>query len=199
MTGSTTRGVVIAAAAMVWLTGCSSSSDPTTSAESSTTPVTTTSSTTAAPSSSSSSPTQAGDEEKAGEAVVAFYKELDLVAQGKARLDSFRHATTDGKDTTTTLPKWQGLLSSQLLAGKVQVGDTAVEVLSTKAGKKTEGPGTAWPSWTVVACVDHSGAQLEKDGKTVESAGQVRETVTHVVLDMDGDFAVLHDDPGKSC
>lgn len=198
MTGSATRGVVFVAAAVLWATGCSSSSDPTTSAESSTTPVTTTSSTTAAPSSSSSSPTQAGDEEKAGEAVVAFYKELDLVAQGKARLDSFRHAASvDGK--TGTLSKWQGLLSKQLLAGNVQVGDTAIQVVSTVPGKKVKSGSDSWPSWTVVACVDHSGAHLEKDGKPVESSAPGRETVTHVVVNARGAFRVLGDDPGKSC
>lgn len=199
MTGSTTRGVVIAAAAMVWLTGCSSSSDPTTSAESSTTPVTTTSSTTAAPSSSSSSPTQAGDEEKAGEAVVAFYKELDLVAQGKARLDSFRHATTpDG--VKGTLPKWQGILGSQRGRGILQVGDTSVTISDVTKGKKAKAGSTLWPSWIVTACIDHSQSHLEQKGKTVDWPGQMREQVTHVVVDTgDGDFRVVEDDPGKSC
>lgn len=181
------------------LAGCSASGGQ---ASTSTPPASTSSAASTTSSTSSPSTTMSSesvDEKKAGDAVVAFYKELDLVAQGKARLDSFRHATTDGVDTTTTLPKWQGLLSNQLLAGNVQVGKTVVELLATEAGEKAKAGGASWPSWIVTACVDRSGVHLEKDGKADDSSAPAREIVTHVVVDVEGDFAVVRDDPGKSC
>lgn len=181
------------------LAGCSASGGETSGTSNQ--PASTSSAASITSSVSSSSTTMSSesiDEEKAGDAVVAFYKELDLVAQGKARLDSFRHAASvDGR--TGTLSKWQGLLSNQLLAGNVQVGDTAIQVLSTAPGKKVKSGADSWPSWIVTACVDRSGAHLEKDGKTVDSSAPTREVVTHVVVDANGAFRVLRDDPGKSC
>ena len=167
---------------------------PTTSTTSSTT-TTTPSSTT----SSSTTPATPTGAEAASAAVIAFYKELDAVAQGKARLDSFRHATTpDG--VKGTLPTWQGILGSQRGRGILQVGDTSVTISDVTKGKKAKAGSTLWPSWIVTACIDHSQSHLEQKGKTVDWPGQMREQVTHVVVDTgDGDFRVVEDDPGKSC
>ena len=164
---------------------------PTTSSTTSTTPSSSTS--------SSTTPATPTGAEAASAAVIAFYKELDAVAQGKARLDSFRHATTpDG--VKGTLPKWQGILGSQRGRGILQVGDTSVTISDVTKGKKAKAGSTLWPSWIVTACIDHSQSHLEQKGKTVDWPGQMREQVTHVVVDTgDGDFRVVEDDPGKSC
>lgn len=180
--------------AAVLLAGCNSSDTPSTTTTSSTSS-TTTSSTSTTPSPTSTEPTEA---EEAAEAVVEFYKEIDAVAQGTARLDSFRYATTyDGLEGS--LPKWQGLLMEQLRDGYTQVGATLVEVLATKEGEPKEVGSNTWPSWTVTACVDHSAVHLERDGKEVQSGAPERELVSHTVIDATGDFAVLEDEPGKSC
>jgi|JI102314A2RNA_FD_contig_51_2280462_length_2130_multi_3_in_0_out_0_2 hypothetical protein len=194
----TLRTTTAVALAVTLLTaGCGGGDDPTpTSPATSSTTSTTSSSST----SSSTTPATPTGAEAASAAVIAFYKELDAVAQGKARLDSFRHATTDGKDTGTTLPKWQGAISSQRGRGILQVGDTVVTITDTAKGKKAEAGGGLWPSWVVTACIDHSQSHLEQKGKTVDWPGQMREQVTHVVVDTgDGDFAIVRDDPGKSC
>lgn len=198
MAPTTSRLWCIAAATLAAgaLAACSDDAD---GAPTSTTPPpsATTSSTTSSTTTTSEPPTP---EELAGKAVIAFYQELDLVAQGKARLDSFRHAATGGDDTTTTLPKWQGILGNRLLAGNVQVGETAVSIVKTTKGKKAKAWNSMLPSWTVVACVDHTASRLENKGTNVPWPGQARETVTHVVVDQGDDaFAVVRDDPGKSC
>lgn len=192
----TLRTTTAVALAVTLLTaGCGGDDDPTpTSPTTSSTTSTTPSSTTP----SSTTPATPTGAEAASAAVIAFYKELDAVAQGKARLDSFRHATTpDG--VKGTLPKWQGLLSSQLVRGITQVGDTAVTVTDVQKGKKAKAGGGTWPSWTATACIDHSQSHLEQKGKALDWPGQVREQVTHIVVDAEGNFAVVEDTPGKSC
>jgi len=193
----TLRTTTAVALAVTLLTaGCGGDDDPTpTSPTTSSTTSTTPSSTT----SSSTTPATPTGAEAASAAVIAFYKELDAVAQGKARLDSFRHATTpDG--VKGTLPKWQGILGSQRGRGILQVGDTSVTISDVTKGKKAKAGSTLWPSWIVTACIDHSQSHLEQKGKTVDWPGQMREQVTHVVVDTgDGDFAIVRDDPGKSC
>ena len=193
----TLRTTTAVALAVTLLTaGCGGDDDPTpTSPATSSTTSTTSSSST----SSSTTPATPTGAEAASAAVIAFYKELDAVAQGKARLDSFRHATTpDG--VKGTLPKWQGILGSQRGRGILQVGDTSVTISDVTKGKKAKAGSTLWPSWIVTACIDHSQSQLEQKGKTVDWPGQMREQVTHVVVDTgDGDFRVVEDDPGKSC
>ena len=193
----TLRTTTAVALAVTLLTaGCGGDDDPTpTSPATSSTTSTTSSSST----SSSTTPATPTGAEAASAAVIAFYKELDAVAQGKARLDSFRHATTpDG--VKGTLPKWQGILGSQRGRGILQVGDTSVTISDVTKGKKAKAGSTLWPSWIVTACIDHSQSHLEQKGKTVDWPGQMREQVTHVVVDTgDGDFRVVEDDPGKSC
>ena len=193
----TLRTTTAVALAMTLLTaGCGGDDDPTpTSPATSSTTSTTSSSST----SSSTTPATPTGAEAASAAVIAFYKELDAVAQGKARLDSFRHATTpDG--VKGTLPKWQGILGSQRGRGILQVGDTSVTISDVTKGNKAKAGSTLWPSWIVTACIDHSQSHLEQKGKTVDWPGQMREQVTHVVVDTgDGDFRVVEDDPGKSC
>ena len=193
----TLRTTTAVALAVTLLTaGCGGDDDPTpTSPATSSTTSTTSSSTT----SSSTTPATPTGAEAASAAVIAFYKELDAVAQGKARLDSFRHATTpDG--VKGTLPKWQGILGSQRGRGILQVGDTSVTISDVTKGNKAKAGSTLWPSWIVTACIDHSQSHLEQKGKTVDWPGQMREQVTHVVVDTgDGDFRVVEDDPGKSC
>ena len=99
-----------------------------------------------------------------------------------------------------TLPKWQGILGSQRGRGILQVGDTSVTISDVTKGNKAKAGSTLWPSWIVTACIDHSQSHLEQKGKTVDWPGQMREQVTHVVVDTgDGDFRVVEDDPGKSC
>lgn len=193
----TLRTTTAVALAVTLLTaGCGGGDDPTpTSPATSSTTSTTPSSST----SSSTTPATPTGAEAASAAVIAFYKELDAVAQGKARLDSFRHATTpDG--VKGTLPKWQGAISSQRGRGILQVGDTSVTVTDRAKGETVKLGPSSWPSWVVTACIDHSQSHLEQKGKTLDWPGQVREQVTHVVVDTgDGDFRVLEDDPGKSC
>lgn len=193
----TLRTTTAVALAVTLLTaGCGGDDDPTpTSPATSSTTSTTSSSST----SSSTTPATPTGAEAASAAVIAFYKELDAVAQGKARLDSFRHATTpDG--VKGTLPKWQGILGSQRGRGILQVGDTSVTISDVTKGNKAKAGSTLWPSWIVTACIDHSQSHLEQKGKTVDWPGQMREQVTHVVVDTgDGDFRVVEDDPGKSC
>ncbi|MFZ1485029.1 hypothetical protein [Nostocoides sp.] len=192
----TLRTTTAVALAVTLLTaGCGGDDPAPTSPATSSTTSTTPSSTT----SSSTTPATPTGAEAASAAVIAFYKELDAVAQGKARLDSFRHATTpDG--VKGTLPKWQGILGSQRGRGILQVGDTSVTISDVTKGKKAKAGSTLWPSWIVTACIDHSQSHLEQKGKTVDWPGQMREQVTHVVVDTgDGDFRVVEDDPGKSC
>ena len=193
----TLRTTTAVALAVTLLTaGCGGDDDPTpTSPATSSTTSTTSSSST----SSSTTPATPTGAEAASAAVIAFYKELDAVAQGKARLDSFRHATTpDG--VKGTLPKWQGILGSHRGRGILQVGDTSVTISDVTKGNKAKAGSTLWPSWIVTACIDHSQSHLEQKGKTVDWPGQMREQVTHVVVDTgDGDFRVVEDDPGKSC
>ena len=193
----TLRTTTAVALAVTLLTaGCGGDDDPTpTSPATSSTTSTTSSSST----SSSTTPATPTGAEAASAAVIAFYKELDAVAQGKARLDSFRHATTpDG--VKGTLPKWQGILGSQRGRGILQVGDTSVTISDVTKGNKAKAGSTLWPSWIVTACIDHSQSHLEQKGKTVDWPGQMREQVTHFVVDTgDGDFRVVEDDPGKSC
>ena len=193
----TLRTTTAVALAVTLLTaGCGGDDDPTpTSPATSSTTSTTSSSST----SSSTTPATPTGAEAASAAVIAFYKELDAVAQGKARLDSFRHPTTpDG--VKGTLPKWQGILGSQRGRGILQVGDTSVTISDVTKGNKAKAGSTLWPSWIVTACIDHSQSHLEQKGKTVDWPGQMREQVTHVVVDTgDGDFRVVEDDPGKSC
>ena len=118
MTRSPTATAIIGLGLAAVLAGCSGDADgsPTTAtpppdATSSAPPPTTSSSSTTAP------PT---DEEQAEAGVVAFYKELDAVAAGKARLDSFKHATVNGETGEGTRVKWQALLSNQLASGRKQ-------------------------------------------------------------------------------
>ena len=185
------HNAVAAAALVIGVSSCTGTDGPTTAATTTTAVTPSSAATSASPTTTAPDPAQ-----EAGAAVVAFYEELDAVAQGKARLDSFQHAISDGRSTEDTLPKWQGLLSSQLFGGTVQVGETIVTVLDSNPGKKTGGR----PSWTVVACVDHSKSHLEKKGKVLDWPGQVREQITHVVFDpCDWVLALLRDDPGMSC
>ena len=193
----TLRTTTAVALAVTLLTaGCGGDDDPT---PTSPTTSSTTSTTPSSSTSSSTTPATPTGAEAASAAVIAFYKELDAVAQGKARLDSFRHATTpDG--VKGTLPKWQGILGSQRGRGILQVGDTSVTISDVTKGNKAKAGSTLWPSWIVTACIDHSQSHLEQKGKTVDWPGQMREQVTHVVVDTgDGDFRVVEDDPGKSC
>ena len=136
------------------------------------------------------------DEEQAEAGVVAFYKELDAVAAGKARLDSFKHATVNGETGEGTRVKWQALLSNQLASGRKQSGLTRVTNISAKPVKDI-GDSAAW---MVTACVDRSEVVLkDKAGNEVKDAGsQDRATVQHTVIEAGG-FRVLYDEPGKSC
>lgn len=200
-TTTTTRARTVLAVTLLagaaLLSSCTGDANGDTTTTSTTT--TTTSSTTTSSSSSTSTPPT--DEEQAEAAVVAFYKELDLVAAGKARLDSFRHATTtDGLDATTTLTKWQGVLSNQLLEG-VQIGSTKVSALQAKSTKKVTIRDKSYAAWVVTACVDRSGIHLEdKAGKTLPDPGTQKRTITtHTVIRRVTDYEVLRDDPGKSC
>jgi hypothetical protein len=201
---STTRATTLAAIALFAAAPLLSSCSDTASGEpsSSTTTSSTTSTTSSTTTPSTTTPPAPTDEEQAKDAVVAFYKELDLVAAGKAPLDSFRHATDDGEDPTGTLAKWQGLLSNQLLQKGVQVGTTKVYDLAVKPSKPvSDGGESKRDAWIVTACVDRSGIHLEdKSGKRFPSdGGQEKSLTTQVVLDVDGDFMVIRDDPGKSC
>ena len=129
----TLRTTTAVALAVTLLTaGCGGDDDPTpTSPATSSTTSTTSSSST----SSSTTPATPTGAEAASAAVIAFYKELDAVAQGKARLDSFRHATTpDG--VKGTLPKWQGILGSQRGRGILQVGDTSVTISDVTSSRR---------------------------------------------------------------
>jgi hypothetical protein len=194
MTRSPTATAIIGLGLAAVLAGCSGDADgsPTTAtpppdATSSAPPPTTSSSSTTAP------PT---DEEQAEAGVVAFYKELDAVAAGKARLDSFKHATVNGETGEGTRVKWQALLSNQLASGRKQSGLTRVTNISAKPVKDI-GDSAAW---MVTACVDRSEVVLkDKAGNEVKDAGsQDRATVQHTVIEAGG-FRVLYDEPGKSC
>ena len=204
MPPTTTRARTVLAVTLLagaaLLSSCTGDANGDTTTTSSTTTTTTSSTTTTTTSSSTTTPPT--DEEQAEAAVVAFYKELDLVAAGKARLDSFRHAASDGGvATTTTLTKWQTTLANQLMDGVRQVGDTKVYGFGPVESAKPQKIGSKSRSaWTVTACVDRSGIQLEdKAGKTVPDPGaQKRALTTHLVIEADV-YRVLRDDPGKSC
>lgn len=201
-TQTRTRATALALALLTGatlLSGCTGDAAGTTSSTTTAPPAST--SATVTPTSSTTTSAAPTDEELAEKAVIEFYKELDLVAQGKARLDSLVHATDDGVDPTGTLAKWQSLLSKQLLQKGVQVGETKVYDLTVKPSKKVDDGEKPRPAWTVTGCVDRAGIHIEdKTGKTVDSSGQQETSMTtHVVIDVDGTFMVLRDDPGKSC
>lgn len=203
MPPTTTRARTVLAVTLLagaaLLSSCTGDANGDTTTTSSTTTTTTSSTTTSSSSSTSTPPT---DEEQAEAAVVAFYKELDLVAAGKARLDSFRHAASDGGvDTTTTLTKWQTTLANQLMDGVRQVGDTKVYGFGPVESTKPQKIGSkAWPAWSVTACVDRSGIHLEdKAGKTVPDPGTQKTSRTTYLIVKTDHYRVLRDDPGKSC
>jgi len=202
-TQTRTRATALALALLTGatlLSGCTGDAAGTTTSTTTVPPAST--SATVTPTSSTTTSAAPTDEELAQQAVAEFYKELDLVAQGKARLDSFTHAASGGGgDPTATLMKWRGLLSNQLLQKGVQVGETKVYDLTVKPSKRVDDGEKPRPAWTVTGCVDRSGIHIEdKTGKTVDSSGQQETSMTtHVVIDVDGAFMVLRDDPGKSC
>jgi hypothetical protein len=190
-----TAAAIIGLGLAAVLAGCTG--DANGSPSTATPPPATTSSAPPATTSSSSTTASPTEEEQAEAGVVAFYEELDAVAAGKARLDSFKHAATNGEGTgESTLDKWQGILSNQLADGYKQTGKTHVRDLSTKSTKDVEGS----HAWLVTACVDRSDVVLkDSSGNVVEDAGSPdRIAVQHTVID-DLFFQVLYDKQGKSC
>lgn len=186
------------------LTACTGSDTPTTAT---TTPPTTStapspstsSTTTPATTTSSSTPDQV---QQAEDAVVAFYKQMDQLGQGKLDINKVTTWDLIDQDYKDTRTKWSKLLGEQVYAKKVlQVGATALTDLSGKQVGKPKSNVKFDAAYSVVACVDRSGLTYEKNGKPIDyNAGvAVKTYVTHLVTENKGQFRVVRDAPGASC
>lgn len=187
------------------LTACTGSDTPTTAT---TTPPTTSiapspstsRTTTPATTTTSSTPDQV---QQAEDAVVAFYKQMDQLGQGKLdinKVTTWTRIDTDGSDTQT---KWTNSVGEQVYGKKIlQVGDTVITDITGKEVDKPKSQTKFDGAFEVQACVDRTGLTYkDAKGKNVDyaSGAPMKTFITHLLVEQKGNFRVVRDRPGKSC
>lgn len=186
------------------LTACTGSDTPTTATTTppttSTAPSPSTSSTTTPATTSSSTPDQV---QQAEDAVVAFYKQMDELGQGKLdinKVTTWSRIDTDGSDTET---KWTNSVGEQVYGKKIlQVGDTVITDITGKKVDKPKSQVKFDAAYEIQACVDRTNLTYkDAKGKNVDyaSGAPMKTVVAHLVITYNDTARVVRDMPGKSC